>query len=111
MNTDETICRLYSENYSPVEDDQTVGISKINQKLYPINGERTKIIGIFSGWMIWFGSEIPQGKTNFESMCKVHLKNKIPLIIPYLSLPPGYRFMIDDKGFEDIWYDEKLLDS
>jgi hypothetical protein len=24
-------------------------------------------------------------------------------------LPPGYRFLIDDSGHQDVWFDEALL--
>ncbi|WP_456236598.1 immunity protein Imm33 domain-containing protein [Chryseobacterium carnipullorum] len=30
-------------------------------------------------------------------------------MIKYLGLPAGNRFLIDDKGFEDVWFDENLL--
>ncbi|WP_441294952.1 immunity protein Imm33 domain-containing protein [Massilia antarctica] len=29
-------------------------------------------------------------------------------VVPYLSLPPGYRFQIAD-GYEDVWFDPALL--
>lgn len=25
--------------------------------------------------------------------------------MPYLALAPGYRFIIDDEGYEDIWHE------
>ena len=31
-------------------------------------------------------------------------------VVPYLSLPPGYRFQIAD-GYEDVWFDLTLLGS
>ena len=36
-------------------------------------------------------------------------KNYLPQIIEYLDLPPGYRFLIDDNGYEDVWFDPKLM--
>lgn len=33
----------------------------------------------------------------------------LPEVLPYLELPPGYRFIIDGKGYEDVWFDESLL--
>lgn len=37
-----------------------------------------------------------------------HLLEEFPEIGEYLSLPPGYRFLLA-AGYEDVWYDEKLL--
>jgi len=30
-------------------------------------------------------------------------------MIEYLGLPVGYRFLIDNEWYEDVWYDESLL--
>ncbi|WP_441007151.1 immunity protein Imm33 domain-containing protein, partial [Neisseria meningitidis] len=34
-----------------------------------------------------------------------------PEIIPFLTLPPGYRFLIGENGYEDVWFDELLLND
>ena len=38
-----------------------------------------------------------------------HLSEHLPEILRYLSLPPGFRFLIDNEGYEDVWFDESLL--
>ena len=38
-----------------------------------------------------------------------HIDQYLPEISGYLNLPPGWRFLIDAKGYEDIWFDEHLL--
>jgi len=38
-----------------------------------------------------------------------HLAEWCPAAIPYLGLPPGWRFLVA-PGREDVWFDENLLD-
>ena len=37
-----------------------------------------------------------------------HLAERLPDVMPYLALPPGWRFLLA-PGREDVWYDESLL--
>lgn len=37
-----------------------------------------------------------------------HLRDHAPEVLPYLALPPGWRFLIA-PGHEDVWFDEQLL--
>jgi hypothetical protein len=37
-----------------------------------------------------------------------HLTEYRPICLPYLALPPGWRFLLA-PGYEDVWYDESLL--
>jgi len=38
-----------------------------------------------------------------------HIDEYLPVIKEFLSLPVGYRFLIDDKNFEDVWFDQTLI--
>jgi hypothetical protein len=44
----------------------------------------------------------------FEPVHVSHLATACPDFLPYLALPPGWRFLIA-PGHEDIWPDESLL--
>jgi hypothetical protein len=35
----------------------------------------------------------------------------LPQVREYLALPPGYRFLIDGTGYEDLWSDSSRLDT
>ena len=37
-----------------------------------------------------------------------HLFGRCQRVLPYLALPPGWRFLIAD-GYEDVWRDDSLL--
>lgn len=89
-----------------------VGVSKeIEQKIFPIHGLRHQPEGSGTGWFIWAGpNEIPQDNPAFFSPIHAeHIYKEYPQIAKYLGLPPGWRFLIDDKGYEEVWFDEKLL--
>lgn len=54
--------------------------------------------------------EIPQTDNDFFKPLHIrHLIEDRPVVLKYLGLPPGWRFQIDDKGYEDIWFDESIL--
>lgn len=44
----------------------------------------------------------------FQPLRVEHLTHWCPAVIPYLLLPPGYRFQIA-PGHEDVWFDASLL--
>ena len=45
----------------------------------------------------------------FKPQCFKHVVSKLPLVGKYMSLEPGFRFQIDNEGYEDVWFDETLL--
>jgi len=76
----------------------------------PINGLRHPKHGFIDGWYLWAGDEIPRTDDNFFKPLHVeHLIIQQPLVLRYLGLPAGWRFQIDNKGYEDIWFDGSLL--
>lgn len=74
----------------------------------PINGLRHFPEGNTTGWYIWTG-EYSAAPDFFKPMHLFHLQEYYPELLKYLGLPPGNRFLIDDKGYEDVWFDEGLL--
>ncbi|WP_456088837.1 immunity protein Imm33 domain-containing protein [Paraburkholderia ferrariae] len=39
-----------------------------------------------------------------------HLADWAPLVLPYLGLPPGWRFLVTEQ-YEDVWEDKQLLED
>ncbi|MDP8930589.1 MAG: hypothetical protein M3O70_18990 [Actinomycetota bacterium] len=59
---------------------------------------------------MWRGSEIPQEDDHFFNPLHVeHIDDRAPKLAPYLALPPGWRVLLA-PGYEEVWYDEDLLD-
>ncbi len=74
----------------------------------PINGLRHLSKGDQTGWFIWTG-KLKSDVDFFKPHHVEHLLEKYPFLEKYLELPPGNRFQVDDKGYEDTWIDETLL--
>lgn len=63
-----------------------------------------------SGWYIWCG-DLSEADDFFSPLHVEHLKEYLPAVVEYLDLPPGYRFLIDDANYEDVWFDASLLEQ
>jgi len=108
-NEQKEVCERFGLNYFPSLDGWKIGVSKnIGSGQMPINGLRHPAENGTLGWYIWAG-DYSADQNFFESMHIEHLQEKCPLVIKYLGLPPGWRFQIDDKGYEDVWEDKSLL--
>ena len=77
----------------------------------PINGLRHKEENGTNGWYIWCGEEISEADDFFSPLHIEHISEYLPEVEEYLDLPPGYRFLIDGSNYEDVWYDEELLNA
>ena len=74
----------------------------------PLNGLRHPPTAGTSGWYVWGASELREEEDFFRPMHIEHLAKECPAVVPYLGLPPGWRFLISED-YEDIWFDSSLL--
>lgn len=103
------ICEKYNQNFFETNFDLKIGISdNFKSGEMPLNGLRHFPEGDTSGWYIWAG-DCSASDEFFKPMHIFHLIEIFPEIIKYFGLPAGNRFLIDDKGYEDVWFDENLL--
>ena len=87
-----------------------VGISESARTgLMPINGLRHPPSGNTSGWYIWAGEDYSDDPNFFVPLHIKHLNEWCPEVLKFLHLPPGVRFLFDNKGYTDIWQDNSLL--
>lgn len=102
-------CARFCVTPAPTSPTETVGIAiDFSTILMPLNGLRHPREGNASGWFLWAGEEFPDADDAFQPHHAQHLLDSFPEIAPYLSLPPGWRFLLA-PGYEDIWFDENLL--
>lgn len=88
---------------------ELVGLARdVRTGLMPINGLRHPPAGPTSGWYLWAGGELSTRDDYFEPCHIVHLATTCPAVMPYLLLPPGWRFLIA-PNVEDVWFDDTLL--
>lgn len=94
---------------SPPERASKLGIALRTLGKEPINGLRLKPEKGTNGWYLWCGTEMPMEDDAFSPLHVEHIENYLPQVKKYLDLPPGYRFLIDEKNYEDVWFDEALV--
>lgn len=87
--------------------DLKVGISlNVRDGVLPINGVRIAPVGDDSGWFIWAG-EYSDASEFFIPLHVEHLRDWCPFVVPFLMLPPKWRFQIA-PGHEDVWFDPQI---
>ncbi|MEN6293936.1 MAG: hypothetical protein ABFD07_18205 [Methanobacterium sp.] len=103
------ICEKFGAVFCAAPNSLKLGISlNVRDHIYPINGLRHQAKGDTTGWYVWAGEGEPSTEIDFfKPLHIIHLNEWCPEIIPYLGLPPGWRFLIT-PNYEDVWFDEYL---
>lgn len=104
------LCGRYGATYSPSPPNLKVGIAKnVKDNMWPLNGLRHPPEGDTTGWYFWAGEEFSEAEDFFLPLHVNHIRNWNSALLPFLGLPPGWRFLVA-PDYEDVWYDETLLD-
>lgn len=105
------ICSKYNTAFVESLPYSKVGISQnVRDGVFPINGLRHQAEGHTCGWYIWAGEVYSDREDFFIPVHVGHLVELCPLVIRYLGLPPSWRFLVGEDGYEDVWQDKSLLD-
>lgn len=106
----ELICMKYGSPLVETPENFKVGISRnVKDGLWPINGLRHPVEGNTTGWYIWAGEDFSTDPEFFVPLHVKHLEEWCPMVLKYLSLAPGWRFLVTND-YEDVWEDKSLLD-
>lgn len=104
------MCRKFNVRPVVVSGDAVVGVaSNVRDGVWPLNGLRHRPEGGSSGWFIWAGEELSDAPGFFMPLHLSHLQEWCPAVLPYLGLPPSFRFLIA-PDYEDVWEDAALLE-
>lgn len=104
------ICSRFGAVYQYCDLNLKVGISlNVKDGSRPLHGLRIKEEGGTCGWYIWSG-EWSDDPDFFVPLHAIHLKEWAPIVLPYLGLPQGWRFLIAEN-YEDVWEDRALLET
>ena len=103
---EQTICEWAGVKPSKPKPGSKLGIALGTIGKKPINGLRHQPEKGTSGWYIWCGEEFSDDENFFSPLHIEHIREHLPEVIEYLDLPPGYRFLIDGKNYEDVWFDD-----
>jgi hypothetical protein len=106
---EKSVCELVGVNPLPPQPNSKLGIALSTVGSQPIHGIRHLPTESTNGWYIWCGGEVSQAEDFFAPLHVEHLAEHLPMVLDYLDLPPGYRFLIDGSNHEDVWFDEMLL--
>ena len=104
----EEICRKYSSDCILPVAKTKVGVALNTLDKEPLNALRHPPESDTCGWYIWGGEELSDAPDFFQPLHVEHLSEKCPEIVSYLGLAPGWRVLLAE-GYEDVWYDETLL--
>jgi hypothetical protein len=89
--------------------DSKIGVARnVQDGAWPLNGLRHPPQGDSTGWYIWAGEELSEAPDFFEPLHVEHLAKWCPILLPYLALPPGWRFLLA-PDHEDVWEDPTLV--
>ena len=99
------ICAKHCAPFFECSDDDRAGIALASLKSEPIYGARERNEDGTTSWYVW-GGPYSTVEDFFQPICAGHIRELLPEAVPYLALPPGYKFIIDRSGFEDVWLEE-----
>lgn len=105
------VCERFNAQFTECDMHLKVGVSlNVKSGVRPLNGMRIDSDPGTTGWFIWAGETFSDDPNFFVPLHGGHLKQWAPLVLPYLALPVGWRFLIAE-GYEDVWQDPGLLAS
>ncbi|WP_241021375.1 hypothetical protein [Burkholderia sp. Ac-20344] len=95
------VCERYGLQETAVENMVAFATSTVGQMpVYGTRLERGPDDNI--SWYFHCG-EYSDADDFYQPVHTEHLQQMLPLVIKYLRLPPGTRFIVDDQGYEDVW--------
>lgn len=105
-----SVCRRFGVTPVPAPPDSKAGVARnVREGIWPVNGLRHRPTDDTTGWYVWAGEHLSDDPGFFEPLHVGHLAEWCPEILPYLALPPGWRFLLA-PDHEDVWEDPSLLD-
>lgn len=109
VKAQQAICNRYGAPYVACDLTLKVGVSRnLRSGAMPVNGLRVAPQHDTCGWYIWAGEDWSDDKNFFLPLHALHLEEWAPIVLPYLGLAPGWRFLATSTH-EDVWLDEKLV--
>ncbi|MEH6459094.1 immunity protein Imm33 domain-containing protein [Chitinimonas sp. JJ19] len=103
------ICEKYDSAFMPLGDHEMIALALQTVGMNPVHGIRMRQVEQGDvGWFLYCG-EYSSADDFYKPMHAEHLIRILPIVCQYLALAPGYRFIIDAQGYEDVWYDDTVL--
>ena len=104
------VCARHGTECLPPVAGSRVGVAIQTLDQNPLHGLRVEPVGGTSGWYLWAGGEPTTADDFYQPVCVEHVVDCCPLAVPFLALPPGWRFLTDGK-YVDVWFDPAPLEG
>ncbi|MFK8113710.1 MAG: hypothetical protein AB8B91_16020 [Rubripirellula sp.] len=98
------VCRMYRVDHCPPTPQSKLGIALATLEDEPILGVRLAAENGTNGWHI-HGGQPSDADDFYDPLCIDDLFARCPLALPFLGLPPGWRFRTDSEGTFEAWFD------
>jgi hypothetical protein len=109
MNDEQhTICKKYNSEYIYFNPLINVGANIASLDKQPIYGVRINPTTDTSGWYFW-GGDYSDADDFFQPVHGKHIVELHPELEKYLALQAGFKFIVDNEGYEDVWYDPSSI--
>ena len=110
LRLQQELCKKFGSAMVLPDWDSKIGLAMDSLGEMPITGVRTLPENGTDGWYIW-GGEYSSDPDFYQPVHLRHLIDILPQVLPYLALAPGHKFIIDNEGYEDVWYEPELLEK
>ena len=105
------VCEKFNTSFLISAENEIVGISKdFDENNFPLNGLRHPKEDDTTGWYIWSGEKFSKEPDFFVPVHVKHLITRAPIVLPYLAMGPGWRFLVGENEHVDVWEDTLLLE-
>lgn len=101
-----SVCERFGSRFTPMDYELKLGLALDSLHEMPITGVRTKPENGTDGWYIW-GGEYSDAPDFFKPVHVHHVLEMLPMVVKYLALAPGFKFIVDNEGYEDVWLDDE----
>lgn len=100
------VCQKFNSKFVPPTENEMVALAISSLGEIPITGIRNVLEANENiSWFFYCG-EFSEDKDFFKPIHISHLKDYLPEVMQYLALEEGFRFVIDNDGYEDVWKEE-----
>ena len=104
-------CIEHDATYTLCHAEMRLGLAaNVTSATRELNGVRVLPVGDACGWYIWAGDAYAEPPEFFIPLRARSLLNWAPQALPFLGLPPGWRFQIGADGVK-VWKDTTLFSA
>jgi len=102
------VCKRFDASVTAVERNDIVCVALATLGETPLYGMRLLPIEGTTGWFFYAG-EGSDDEDFYQPLLVSDLITLLPEVWQFLALPPGFQFILDDRGVADVWRDASLL--